>query len=92
MKFTVILRYPDYATGVWPDDMYTIVVNGKVRRATRNNWREVEADYVKVIEEAQKRAFKAINKGTHTDEHIDSPEDLEALFVVSGSPMLYCPL
>jgi hypothetical protein len=93
MKFTVILRYPEYATGVWPDDMYTVVVNGKVRRTTKYNRREVEADYAKVIEAAQKRAFKAINKDTPTDEHmIDSPEDLEALFVINGYPRLYCPL
>jgi hypothetical protein len=93
MKFTVIMRYPGYATGNWPDDTYSAVVGGKVRRATKSNWREVEADYAKVIAKAQKQAFKALNKGVPTDEHmINTPEDLEAILVIHGNPMLYCPL
>ncbi len=93
MKFTAIMRYPDYATGNWPDDTYSAVVDGRVRRATKSNWREVEADYAKVIAKAQKRAFKAINKDTPPDERtINAPEDLEVILVISGNPMLYCPL
>jgi hypothetical protein len=86
MKFTVILRYPDYATGNWPDDMYFVVVKGTVRKHT-------DKEYARVIERAQKVAFAEINRGRPTDEHIvNCSDDLAALVVISGEPATYCPL
>jgi hypothetical protein len=87
MKLTVILRYPDYATGEWPDDTYVTTVDQNMTPL------RPDKEYDAAIRKAQRKAFKAINKGRPTDEHlVNVPEDLEAIFVIEGTPMIYCPV
>lgn len=49
-RWTVVVRYPDYATSEWPDDIYTAWVKA--------------ADEEAAVVEAQKKALAAQDKET----------------------------
>lgn len=76
MKFSVLLRYPDYASDDWPDDTYAIKVTAK--------------SYLDAVKKAQQRAFNHINKGRPTDEHlVNCPDDLALVCAVEGDHDFY---
>lgn len=45
-KYTVLLRYPDYMTGDWPNELYVAHVTGcDPEEAVSNAWDEVATTY-----------------------------------------------
>ena len=78
MKYTVVLRYPDYYASEWPDETYTAWVTA--------------GGYDKAIRKARIVVAEAVNKGYPTDEHpISAPEDLQAIAVIRGAHKVYIP-
>jgi len=75
-KFSVLLRYPDYAAPEWPYEMYTIAVDAR--------------SHVQAAKTAQLSAFGAINK--EDADMINDPEDLDVVCVVRGQHKFYIPM
>jgi hypothetical protein len=75
-KYSVLLRYPDYATSFWPDDMYTIAVEAH--------------SYDAAADVARGKSFQRINKSEK--DLINDRDDMEVVCVVEGQHKFYIPL
>ena len=75
-KYSVLLRYPDYATTDWPDDMYTIAVEAH--------------SYDAAADVARNKAFRRINK--NEKDTLNDPDDMEVVCVIEGQHKFYIPL
>jgi hypothetical protein len=72
-KFTVVLRYPDYYTNEFPDDVYVGVVSAP--------------SWDKAVLKLQKKLCRKINR--EDDGQIEDHLDLDAVVAIEGTPKIW---
>jgi hypothetical protein len=77
-KYSVLLRYPDYAVGDWPNATFTSLVSAH--------------SYDAALDVARNKAFRVINKHNTEDALVNDPDDMEVVCAVRGHHKFYIPL